>query len=140
MEKKPRQRRPRVDPSKLDLTQLTGDENVSVINRETGKKITGAKAPPLRHLGQWLEKNPAFDIDGKWKEVVRAKVGARGERGRSERGERGRSERGERGRSEKGARGARGERGERGISEILCELHKILKIKRCGKKIVHKKF
>ena len=130
MEKKPRQRRPRVDPSKLDLTQLTGDENVSVINRETGKKITGAKAPPLRHLGQWLEKNPAFDIDGKWKEVVRAKVGARGERGRGERGERGRSERG---RSEKGARGARG------ISEILCELHKILKIKRCGKKNCAKK-
>ena len=69
-----KQRRPRIDPSKLDLTTLTGDENVSVINRETGKKITGAKAPPLKYLKEWLEKNPAFDIDGKWAHVVAAKV------------------------------------------------------------------
>ena len=34
-----RKRRPRVDPYKLDLDNLTGDENVSVINRETGKKV-----------------------------------------------------------------------------------------------------
>ncbi len=34
-----RKRRPRVDPHKLDLDNLTGDENVSVINRETGKKV-----------------------------------------------------------------------------------------------------
>ena len=36
---KPRKRRPRVDPNKLDLNNLTGEENVSVINRETGKKV-----------------------------------------------------------------------------------------------------
>ena len=47
---------------------------MSVINRETGKKITGAKAPPLKYLKEWLEKNPAFDIDGKWAHVVAAKV------------------------------------------------------------------
>ena len=32
-------RRPRVDPYKLDLDNLTGEENVSVINKETGKKV-----------------------------------------------------------------------------------------------------
>jgi chromodomain-helicase-DNA-binding protein 7 len=35
----PRRRRPRVDPSLLDWKKLTGDENVSVINRLTGKKV-----------------------------------------------------------------------------------------------------
>lgn len=32
----PRRRRPRVDPSLLDWKKLTGDENVSVIHRQTG--------------------------------------------------------------------------------------------------------
>ena len=35
----PRRRRPRVDPTLLDWKKLTGEENVSVINRETGKKV-----------------------------------------------------------------------------------------------------
>lgn len=34
-----RRRRPRVDPTLLDWKKLTGDENVSVINRTTGKKV-----------------------------------------------------------------------------------------------------
>ena len=36
----PRRRRPRVDPSLLDWKKLTGEENVSVINRLTGKKVS----------------------------------------------------------------------------------------------------
>lgn len=36
----PRRRRPRVDPTLLDWKKLTGEENVSVINRTTGKKVT----------------------------------------------------------------------------------------------------
>lgn len=35
-----RRRRPRVDPTLLDWKKLTGDENVSVINRTTGKKVS----------------------------------------------------------------------------------------------------
>lgn len=35
----PRRRRPRVDPSLLDWKKLTGEENVAVINRMTGKKV-----------------------------------------------------------------------------------------------------
>lgn len=35
----PRRRRPRVDPTLLDWKKLTGEENVSVINRMTGKKV-----------------------------------------------------------------------------------------------------
>ena len=35
----PRRRRPRVDPSLLDWKKLTGEENVAVINRITGKKV-----------------------------------------------------------------------------------------------------
>lgn len=68
-----RGRRPRVDPMLLDPTKLTGDENVSVINRLTGKKITGAKAPPLRYLAEWLEQNPLYDVEPKWAELVKSK-------------------------------------------------------------------
>ncbi|XP_067128566.1 LOW QUALITY PROTEIN: chromodomain-helicase-DNA-binding protein 7-like [Centruroides vittatus] len=68
-----RGRRPRIDPSKLDYERLTGEENVSVINRITGKKITGSKAPTLKHLADWLEKNPMFDVDPKWGPLVRDK-------------------------------------------------------------------
>jgi hypothetical protein len=34
-----RRRRPRVDPMLLDWNKLNGDENVTVINRMTGKKV-----------------------------------------------------------------------------------------------------
>ena len=37
-------------------------------------QITGAKAPPLKHLKEWLEQNPTFDVDPKWGELLRAKV------------------------------------------------------------------
>lgn len=67
----PRRRRPRVDPSLLDWKKLTGDENVSVINRATGKKLTGPKAPTLKRLGQWLVENPMYDIDPKWADLVK---------------------------------------------------------------------
>lgn len=65
-----RSRRSRVDPSQLDMQHLTGEENVSVINRTTGKKITGSKAPPLKHLAEWLDKNPKFDVDPKWSPLI----------------------------------------------------------------------
>ncbi|XP_052817121.1 chromodomain-helicase-DNA-binding protein 8-like isoform X4 [Mya arenaria] len=67
-------RKPKFDPAFLEVEKLTGEENVSVINRLTGKKITGAKAPPLRYLAEWLEQNPMWDVDPKWAELVRAKV------------------------------------------------------------------
>ncbi|RWS29488.1 chromodomain-helicase-DNA-binding protein 8-like protein, partial [Leptotrombidium deliense] len=61
-----RGRRPKLDPTMLDVQHLTGDENVSV--------ITGSKAPPLKHLAEWLEKNPMFDIDPKWSPLIKEKV------------------------------------------------------------------
>jgi len=67
-------RRQRVDPSKLAVDQLTGDENVTVVNRNTGKRITGAKAPTLRNLQEWLIRNPGFDVDAKWAHIVHKAV------------------------------------------------------------------
>lgn len=110
----------------LDPMKLTGEENVSVVNRITGKRvgylfkistikikmdylkhgnyffdgfyftifdqflcilkirhssfsililqITGAKAPPIRYLSEWLEQNPQYDIDPKWTDIVKSKV------------------------------------------------------------------
>jgi len=68
-----RRRKPRIDPSLLDWNRLSGEENVSVINRLTGKKITGNKAPHLRNLAQWLLANPMFDVDPKWSDLVKEK-------------------------------------------------------------------
>ncbi|XP_050399765.1 chromodomain-helicase-DNA-binding protein 9 isoform X2 [Patella vulgata] len=67
-------RRARLDPRLMDLAHVTGEENVTVVERETGKKMTGAKAPPLKHLSEWLEQNPGYDVDSKWGEIVRAKA------------------------------------------------------------------
>lgn len=38
------------------------------------KQITGAKAPPMRYLTEWLEQNPLYDIDPKWTDIVKSKV------------------------------------------------------------------
>jgi len=67
-------RRPRLDPTKIDVKHVTGDENVSVVNRATGKRITGAKAPPIRYLKEWLQRNPEYDVDPKWGHIVKAKA------------------------------------------------------------------
>uniref|UniRef100_T1J482 DNA helicase n=1 Tax=Strigamia maritima TaxID=126957 RepID=T1J482_STRMM len=69
-----KKRRPRIDPSKLEFEKLTGNENVAVVNRLTGKKITGNKAPPLKHLATWLKQNPMFDVDPKWSHLVKEKA------------------------------------------------------------------
>ncbi|XP_056009130.1 chromodomain-helicase-DNA-binding protein 8-like isoform X4 [Ostrea edulis] len=71
---KRRGRRPKVDPTMLDPMKLTGEENVSVVNRITGKRITGAKAPPMRYLSEWLEQNPLYDVDPKWIDIVKSKA------------------------------------------------------------------
>lgn len=67
-------RRPRLDPAKIDVNHVTGDENVSVVHRATGKRITGAKAPPIRYLKEWLLRNPEYDVDPKWGHIVKAKA------------------------------------------------------------------
>lgn len=67
-------RRQKADTTELpDLSSLTGSENVPVIHRESGKRLTGSKAPTLLQLSSWLEKNPHYDIDPVWGTL--AKVG-----------------------------------------------------------------
>ena len=63
-----------MDPSALDPSKLTGDENVAVINKTTGQKIVGSKAPPLKYLKEWLELNPTWMVDPKWSHLVTARV------------------------------------------------------------------
>ena len=36
-------------------------------------QITGSKAPPLKHLAEWLDKNPQWDVDPKWSPLVKEK-------------------------------------------------------------------
>lgn len=50
---------------------VTGDETVPVVNRLTGKRLTGSKAPTMKRLHQWLTENPTYEIDSKWMEYMR---------------------------------------------------------------------
>lgn len=53
---------------------LAPDERVPVVHRVTGKRITGHKAPQLKHLAQWIAENPMYDIDTKWTESIKELV------------------------------------------------------------------
>ncbi|ESN89899.1 hypothetical protein HELRODRAFT_116695 [Helobdella robusta] len=64
-------RKMRLDPMRLTLNDLTGEENVTVVNRNTGKKISGMKAPMLMDLADWLLKNQGFDVDSRWHSLIR---------------------------------------------------------------------
>ena len=55
------------------MSNLSGDEHVTVLNRFTGKKLSGTQGPKLKYLAQWLIENPMFDVDPKWAELVKNK-------------------------------------------------------------------
>jgi hypothetical protein len=55
------------------MTNLSGDEHVTVFNRFTGKKLSGSQGPKLKYLAQWLIENPMFEVDPKWAELVKSK-------------------------------------------------------------------
>ena len=58
----------------IDRCMVVGDVLSCIIELFVLFQITGAKAPPLKYLISWLDKNPAFDVDPKWSHVVLAKV------------------------------------------------------------------
>ncbi|GAV07723.1 hypothetical protein RvY_17530 [Ramazzottius varieornatus] len=60
-----------VSTSSEQQVHLSGEENVTVINRKNGKKMSGRKAPQLKNLGTWLEGNKDFDIDPSWADIIR---------------------------------------------------------------------
>ena len=55
------------------MSSLSGDEHVTVLNRFTGKKLSGTQGPKLKYLAQWLIENPMFDVDPKWAEMAKTK-------------------------------------------------------------------
>ena len=55
------------------MSSLSGDEHVTVLNRFTGKKLSGTQGPKLKYLAQWLIENPMFDVDPKWAEIAKNK-------------------------------------------------------------------
>lgn len=60
-----------MDSELPDLTSLTGLENVPVVHRESGKRLTGSKAPTLVQLSVWLDKHSYYDVDAVWGTVVK---------------------------------------------------------------------
>nr|XP_006822409.1 PREDICTED: chromodomain-helicase-DNA-binding protein 7-like [Saccoglossus kowalevskii] len=65
-----KKRKRQINPSKLDINKITGDEKVAVINRHNGRKIPGNKAPSLSVLSDWLERNPEYDVPTDWAAIV----------------------------------------------------------------------
>ncbi|CAG0916765.1 unnamed protein product [Notodromas monacha] len=57
----------------FDWNKMSGEENVPVLHRITGKKLVGQKAPQLKHLARWLLENPSYDVDPKWAEAMKSK-------------------------------------------------------------------
>ncbi|XP_037928095.1 uncharacterized protein LOC119662531 isoform X3 [Teleopsis dalmanni] len=55
---------------------LTGEEPVPVINKQTGKRLTGNKAPQLKRLMPWLTDNPTYEVDPKWLEQMQNPMSA----------------------------------------------------------------
>lgn len=39
------------------------DTNIPVVNTESGQRLTGEKAPKLKHLEQWLKEHPKYKLD-----------------------------------------------------------------------------
>ncbi|XP_069728278.1 chromodomain-helicase-DNA-binding protein 6 isoform X2 [Phaenicophaeus curvirostris] len=69
---KPKQRRQRCkDPSKLDISALTGDERVPVVHKGTGRRLGGATAPALKELPRWLDANLEYAVAADWADIVK---------------------------------------------------------------------
>ena len=52
------------------MTKLSGDEHVTVFNRVTGKRLSGADGPKLKNLAQWFIENDQYEVDPKWAEEM----------------------------------------------------------------------
>ncbi|XP_039239761.1 chromodomain-helicase-DNA-binding protein 6 isoform X5 [Pipra filicauda] len=69
---KPKQRRQRCkDPSKLDISSLTGEERVPVVHKGTGRRLGGATAPALKELPRWLDANLEYAVAADWADIVK---------------------------------------------------------------------
>ena len=72
---KPKRRRLR-NPAKLDLTKVTGEERVGIVEKESGRKLSAKLVPMLKNLADWLHKHPGYYVASEWAEVVKIKVGS----------------------------------------------------------------
>merc|ERR1719346_849569 len=52
------------------MTKLSGEEHVTVFNRLTGKRLSGADGPKLKNLAQWFIENDQYEVDPKWAEEM----------------------------------------------------------------------
>uniref|UniRef100_A0A8B9FCY3 Chromodomain helicase DNA binding protein 6 n=1 Tax=Amazona collaria TaxID=241587 RepID=A0A8B9FCY3_9PSIT len=69
---KPKQRRQRCkDPSKLDISSLSGEERVPVVHKGTGRRLGGATAPALKELPRWLDANLEYAVAADWADIVK---------------------------------------------------------------------
>uniref|UniRef100_A0A8C5BC03 Chromodomain helicase DNA binding protein 6 n=1 Tax=Gadus morhua TaxID=8049 RepID=A0A8C5BC03_GADMO len=69
---RPKQRRHRCkDPTKLDVSSLTGEERVPVVHRGTGRRLGGAMAPAIKELSQWLDANSEYYVAPDWADVIK---------------------------------------------------------------------
>merc|ERR550539_455519 len=55
------------------MSKLSGDEHVTVFNRNTLKRLSGSDGPKLKNLAQWLIENDQYEVDPKWAEEIGAK-------------------------------------------------------------------
>ncbi|XP_015793545.1 chromodomain-helicase-DNA-binding protein 7 isoform X2 [Tetranychus urticae] len=50
---------------------FSADEHIPLVNRLNGKKLSGSKAPTLKQLPDFLKKNPMYELDPKYANLLR---------------------------------------------------------------------
>ncbi|XP_071490043.1 uncharacterized protein [Diadema antillarum] len=61
------------NPIRLDENQITGEEKVGMISRESGKRLAGKHCPSLNALSDWLVKHPSYNVAMEWGNIVKTK-------------------------------------------------------------------
>ena len=49
-----------------DLSKIPGEEHFTMVNKVTGKRLSGQDGPKLKNLAQWITKNDQYEVDPKW--------------------------------------------------------------------------
>ena len=48
-----------------DFSNIPGEEHVIVVNKVTGKRLSGQDGPKLKNLAQWITENDQYEVHPK---------------------------------------------------------------------------
>ena len=69
-----------------DFSKIPGEEHVTMVNKVTGKRLSGQDGPKLKNLAQWITENDQFEVDPKWAKEMGEKFSGPSDATRKDRG------------------------------------------------------